>query len=470
MNKKDILKTIEDAVIFKKIDDEIDDKIEDKKINNVQWKFESCDKFSVLFFNLNEKNLDEFIEKTKKFSCGLIFVSENFNQLKSLNNIVVIETSKWMEVQKIICDQLIPFDFAKIKLVGITGTNGKTTTTDLIEQIARLQSLKTLTIGTLGIIKNGKKIIPESLTTPPYIEIRKIFFENAKDVDIVIMEVSSHALIQDRIYKFKFDAAAFTSFSQDHLDYHKSMDCYFRAKTLLVEQYLKPSARIFVPCYEEELFFKLKHFGQAKKTKSLLERHLVNLPLFFVSQFNKNNLELAWDIIEFLYKKNFSIDLKTLQMTDGRFSIFNIANKNIIIDFAHTPDALENILSTLKLTFVNSPLFVVFGCGGNRDKSKRKIMGEVSEKYANKIFVTSDNPRFEDPNSIIEDIVSGLTHSTHEKIVDRKLAIKKAFKELPMGGVMLIAGKGHEQYIQIKDEKIPYSDYDEIVKLKEDKS
>jgi UDP-N-acetylmuramoyl-L-alanyl-D-glutamate--2,6-diaminopimelate ligase len=434
-------------------------------LQTIEWKTQDSSQNSILFYKITEGSEEKFLSTIQNTSYGLLIVNYYHESFKSLKNVLVTTNEEWLECQKILLDHLYPFPFSQIKLVGITGTNGKTTTTDLIRQIALNDGKKVLTIGTLGVKKNQDQIIPEGLTTPPYIDLRKILFHHAKDVELIVMEVSSHSLVQERVYKFKYDAVAWTSFSQDHLDFHRDLEDYFRAKTLLIEKHLKVGSPCFIPAYEEELFAKLKNYPGTHKTKTLIERKIETLPLFFMSHFNKSNLEVAWDLCEYLWKKKMQPDLFKFKMTEGRFSIFAHENKKIIIDFAHTPDALKNICEATRLAFPDSKIHLVFGCGGNRDKGKRPQMGKIAEDMANYIYVTSDNPRHEKPEEIIQDIIHGMTHKNHQVIVKREEAIKAAFNNLHDQDVLIIAGKGHENYQIIGDLKLEYTDQAVVDKL-----
>ncbi len=434
-------------------------------VRSVEWKSQNSTENSILFYKINDSNVEKFLESMKDVKYGIIVVNQNFKELKNLQNVLITSNLEWLECQKILMDHFYPFPFSEVKLVGITGTNGKTTTTDLVRQMCMEAKKNVLTIGTLGVKKNKKKILEEGLTTPPYIDLRKIFYEHAQDVDLIVMEVSSHSLVQERIYKLKFDVAAWTSFSQDHLDFHSNLDEYFQAKTLLIEKHLKPGSYCFVPSYEEELYSKLNHYSSVIKTTSLLERKIEKLPLFFMSHFNKSNLEVAWDVTEILWKKKINPDLFSYEMTEGRFSIFNHKEKMIIIDFAHTPDAITNICNASIQAFPKSNIHLVFGCGGNRDKSKRPLMGEAAENGADYVYITSDNPRFEKPEDIIQDIVKGLKLTNHIVVVKREEAIANAFHNMKAGDVLIIAGKGHENYQIINGVKHEYSDFKVIEDL-----
>ncbi|MFZ4712971.1 MAG: Mur ligase family protein [Bacteriovoracaceae bacterium] len=441
----------------------------EKKLSNVEWKAQNSNSETVLFYKIKTGQEENLIKHLEHVTYGVLVVNQSHKILDQYKNVLVTTDEDWLECQKILMDHFFPFPFSQVKFVGITGTNGKTTTTDLLRQIALGEGKKVLTIGTLGVKKNQDQILPEGLTTPPYIDLRKLLFDHARDVDLIVMEVSSHSLVQERVYKFKFDACAWTSFSQDHLDFHANLKEYFQAKVLLIERHLKVASPCFIPSYEEELFASLRQFPSVEKTKTLIERKVDKLPLFFMSHFNKSNLEVAWDLCEFLWKKKVKPDLFSYKMTEGRFSIFAFGNYKIIIDFAHTPDALKNICQASKHAFPEAKIHLVFGCGGNRDKAKRPLMGKIAEVEADYVYVTSDNPRLEKAEDIVQDILDGMNGSNHQAIVKREDAIAKAFLALENQDVLIIAGKGHENYQIIGDVKHEYTDFAVVDKLMKEK-
>ena len=271
------------------------------------------------------------------------------------------------------------------------------------------------------------------------------------------MEVSSHALIQDRYYGIEFDEAGWLSFTQDHLDFHKTMDDYFQAKALILKK-LKSSATLFVPAEQQDLFKRLHALSSNVKMAEIIQG---DLPIFFKAKFNRNNLEVALSIVESLWGKSSPFDFSKLKSPDGRFYIRPFKSNFIVVDFAHTPDALENICRGLKEAYPDHKLKVLFGCGGDRDRSKRPQMGSIASVWADEIYITSDNPRSENPEQIISDILLGIAGKDYQAITDRREAVQKAFKELKEKEILLLAGKGHEDYILINGVKHPYSDIKE---------
>jgi UDP-N-acetylmuramoyl-L-alanyl-D-glutamate--2,6-diaminopimelate ligase len=236
------------------------------------------------------------------------------------------------------------------------------------------------------------------------------------------------------------------------------MESYFSAKCLILNQ-LKPKAKLFVPHEQEDLFLKISKITQlvvpARRIKA-------NLPIFFQTQFNRNNLEVAQAIVEEVFQKSSHYDYSGLKAPDGRFYIRSHGKAYIVVDFAHTPDALENICKGIRSTFPNHSLKVLFGCGGDRDRTKRAKMAEVVDQWADQIYVTSDNPRSENPDQIIDDILKGIHKKPFKKITERPTAVQTAFSELKDNEILLLAGKGHEDYILINGVKHPYSDIRQV--------
>jgi len=345
-----------------------------------------------------------------------------------------------------------------LKMIGITGTNGKTTTADLVLQLGHLMGKKGMSIGTLGVREYNTTLIDFGLTSPCFIDFRKFLNRFGNGKDFCVTEVSSHALIQDRLHGITFDAAGWLSFSQDHLDYHQTMDEYFKAKSLIFQK-LKSEKKLFVPAEQKDLCLRLeKTSSQAFAAPEIEE----DLPLFFRTQFNKNNLEVAKAIIESIFTHVVKINFNDLNPPDGRFYIQAYKTNYIVVDYAHTPDALENICKGIKKTFPGYKLKVLFGCGGDRDRSKRPLMANVVADLADEIYVTSDNPRSENPEQIISDILTGIKGKKFQAITERPKAVKVAFSELKDKEVLLLAGKGHEDYILINGVKHPYSDIREV--------
>lgn len=365
-----------------------------------------------------------------------------------------------------------------LRIVGITGTNGKTTTATLVYQILSQAGKKASLLGTVS-----KRIIDEevssSLTTSDPIELAsdmKAMVEAGSE--FLVMEVSSHALAQSRVSGFNFEVAAYTNLSHDHLDYHSTIEEYARAKQLLFNSLPSTSSAIINvdDSYGEFMISKsraknilFRFHSEKNQIRSnsvdgltlLVDGTLIQTPL--VGEFNAYNVAQAFLICKALGLEASEIAsaLSTSTGASGRMETVPAENAPlVIVDYAHTPDALRNVLSTLSaLKDSDQKLFAVFGAGGDRDATKRPEMAKAAEAYADKIFVTSDNPRFENPDLIITDILNGFDDLTNvNSVTNREEAIRKAIDEANTKDIVLIAGKGHEDYQDIQGTKHPFDD------------
>ncbi|MCR4339790.1 MAG: UDP-N-acetylmuramoyl-L-alanyl-D-glutamate--2,6-diaminopimelate ligase [Gemmatimonadaceae bacterium] len=357
----------------------------------------------------------------------------------------------------------------ELRLVGVTGTNGKTTTTALLRALLDEESAPAASVGTLGVLLGAAgESSPggAGLTTPGPVELQRVLRALADaGVRTVAMEVSSHSLDQRRVAGLQFEAAVFTNLTRDHLDYHGTMESYFVAKAKLISylapggvavvnadeaawEALPPAPRVFSfgrrgdlrvsPVIRHSLAgteFDLVHEGVA---------HRVELPL--IGEFNVENAAAAAAAAMQLGVplRLVAARLAAAPQVSGRLEIL-ASDPAIIRDYAHTPDALERLLKALK-PMCAGRLIVVFGCGGDRDRGKRPLMGAIASARADIAIVTSDNPRTEDPEKIIDDIVAGMTAGEYERIEDRRAAIERAIEIADPRDVVVIAGKGHETY------------------------
>jgi len=366
----------------------------------------------------------------------------------------------------------------KLNVIGVTGTNGKTTTTHLIEKILNEAGEKTGLVGTI-YYRFGEKILGSGRTTPDQITWHKTlkeFYElGAKNV---VAEVSSHALDQYRIYPTKFGAVIFTNLTQDHLDYHGSMEEYFESKRKLFTEYdsevkiinaddpygeeLVKSIEGEVITYGREGDLKILDFKTGFKGSILKVSYRGKEYEFktnLIGNFQAYNLSaaIAYALWKGIEPEVIQKALKCINVP-GRFEVVYSDKFTVIVDYAHTPDAVENVLKTArKLT--KGRLISVFGAGGNRDREKRPLMGNSAEKYSDLIILTSDNPRYEEPEEIIKDILKGIEEK--QKVIvepERKKAIEKALKIAKEGDLVAILGKGHEDYQEIKGVKYPFND------------
>ncbi len=426
------------------------------KFDNAQWIAQESNNKSILFYHLadtDHKNIEKckkHLEQTTFYKCYLSSACDI-----GIPSVVGLSLENYLETQEQVLNYLYPIE-DNLLLLGVTGTNGKTTTVDLVRQLCVLSGIQVLTLGTLGVFLNDKEVENFNLTTPNYIDLRKTIFRFKNDIKVCAMELSSHALAQHRVGRLYFDNIGWTNFTQDHLDYHNTMDEYLEVKKG-VFNLIKPAGKIILPRRQKPLGKLLN------RPSEIIYGDLTLDPknLFFSTDYNKDNLELALAMVEPLVS---SIKLETLEKikaTPGRFNIIKYKNSFIVIDYAHTPDALESICHELKDTFKEYELITVFGCGGNRDRAKRPIMASAAQKFSEMVILTSDNPRMEDPNKIIADAEVGLS-GKYLTILDRKDAISKGISLLQKS-VLLIAGKGHENYIDIKGKKVSYSDKETVM-------
>lgn len=370
-----------------------------------------------------------------------------------------------------------------LKLIGITGTNGKTTTCYLIWQALNKIGHKCAYIGTIGFFIDGKiKDLPN--TTPEIVDVYEMLIECQKqNCEYVVMEVSSHALDQKRVDGLMFDYAIFTNLTEDHLDYHKSMGNYALAKQKLFSM-LKEKGKgiINVDDKYHEYFLKDNFltygfndsdikiidykFDYKTEFELEIEAHKYTFEANLLGKYNVYNLTA---LIALLYDLKIDVDViryivTKLTSPQGRMDIIPYGTNQIIIDYAHTPDALENIIKTVK-EFVKGSIYTTFGCGGNRDKNKRPIMAQIATSLSDYVIFTSDNPRFEEPSAIIEDMISNLENNNYEIEINREKAIEKGIQKLKKNDILLLLGKGHETYQIIKDEKIFFDDKAKVIEI-----
>ncbi|MFH1608994.1 MAG: UDP-N-acetylmuramoyl-L-alanyl-D-glutamate--2,6-diaminopimelate ligase [Patescibacteria group bacterium] len=368
---------------------------------------------------------------------------------------------------------------SKLKIIGITGTNGKTTIATLLYKIATELGYKAGLVSTVGNIIAGEKR-PTTHTTPDSISLTKLFSEMAeKGCEYVFMEVSSHAMDQKRVAGINFVGGVFTNLTQDHLDYHKNFENYFLTKKKFFQNLSKDSFAL--SNIDDEYGIKILENIKAKKyTYSLKDKADFNerLETKLIGEFNAYNILAVYGTAVLLgFDKNKVKEIiKNLEPVVGRFESFkNKDNITGIVDFAHTPDALENVLKTIqKMRKENEKIITVFGCGGDRDSSKRSVMTKIVYENSDIIIPTADNPRSENIEKIFEDMKGGLPGELKKEVYfiqDRSEAIKKACelakphaKAGQTGDFVLCAGKGHESYQEIKGVKQHFNDMEELKK------
>lgn len=397
------------------------------------------------------------------------------------------------DVMGFVADIVFQHPTQKLHLVGVTGTNGKTSSTYIIAHMAQGLYSSAGIVGTLGAFANGLSI-PGQRTTPEAPELQQIFAQMCDhSVRAVAMEVASHALVHGRVNGCLFDAAVFTNLTQDHLDFHGDMESYFKAKSILFTQMLSQSQKCgkqpfaiinigsewgqrlccslkgtptFTYATSAELgadFTSVNISLHASSTEFDVsyrgDIHHVHLPLGGAFQVENALAALAWYVGAGGSFADGVALLRTCPQIPGRFQI--VVGKQpftVVVDYAHTPDGLENVLRTAR-DLCRGNLIVVFGCGGDRDRTKRPVMGEIAGRYSDVVFVTSDNPRSENPESIIDEIVAGIPGTvSFRRVTDRRDAIAAAIKAAKADDVVVIAGKGHETYQIIGESILPFDD------------
>jgi UDP-N-acetylmuramoyl-L-alanyl-D-glutamate--2,6-diaminopimelate ligase len=400
------------------------------------------------------------------------------------NNITYIEVDNSAVAAGLMSHNFFGEPSSKIKLVGVTGTNGKTTIATLLFKLFSALDYK---CGLISTVQNqiADVVVPATHTTPDAINLnallKQMFDEGCR---FVFMEVSSHAIHQHRISGLEFAGAIFSNITHDHLDYHKTFDEYIRVKKSWFDN-LPPAAFAISNADDKrgavmlqntvakKYFYSLKTLADYKG--KILENSLTGLHLLvneaevhfrLIGEFNAYNLLAVYGAAICLGEKKSHVlqILSNLDGAEGRFDYSVSVNEKLIgiIDYAHTPDALLNVLATIKkLRKGNEQVITVVGCGGDRDKTKRPVMAEVACEYSDKVILTSDNPRSEDPLTIIDDMEKGVKISAKKKVLsiaDRREAIKTAVTLAKKEDILLIAGKGHEKYQEIKGVKYDFDD------------
>lgn len=464
--------------LIKKIDNNVPKSVLSIEIQSIKITPENIEFGDIFLLLKDDKNSISKIELALKRGAAVALAGKNYG----IDNCYVIDNPRrafaLMEkrLHKCACD--------KMKLIGVTGTNGKTTTTNIIYHILKCAGKKVGIIGSLGYKIDGEWF-ETGFTTPDPDILHDIFQKmRSEKVEYVVMEVSAHALALEKMEGLIFEVGAITNITQDHLDFFGDMANYARAKYKLFDGCCKKGV-VCVDDVDEDEFAKRCHvpfvtcglknpsdvFG-AVIWQSLNGSEFfcsiggkilrMNIPL--AGEYNIKNafVAIAVCVTIGIELKAIKSALFSLPQVDGRFNVIKKNGISIIIDFAHTPDGLEKVISTVK-SLSSGKILTIFGCGGNRDAIKRPIMGKISTTLSDMSYFTSDNPRFENPQSIVEQIASGAINQNYVCEADRKKAIKKALNEAKDGDTVIIAGKGTEKYQDICGKKIPYDDYSQVV-------
>jgi len=403
--------------------------------------------------------------------------------LYSVNTLVVNDTKTYLIhiLKERYYDQI-----KHLKLIGMTGTNGKTTTCYLIYEALCKLNKKVAYIGTIGFYANGDKIKELNNTTPEINEMYEmLLYCTENNIEYVVMEVSSHALSMRRVEGLEFDYAIFSNLTKDHLDYHLDMKSYALAKQKLFSM-LKENGKAIVNVDDDyKNYFLLKEnnnitYGFLESDYQIIDYNIhtsgskfkikvkqeIELESPLLGKHNVYNI-LVMTIV--LLNEGFMIEqvkslMLELKAPTGRMDTIIYNTNRIIIDYAHTPDAVKNVINAVKELNPNH-IYTIIGCGGNRDKTKRPEMAKIATDLSDYAIFTSDNPRLEDPNDIIDDMIKNLQNTNYETIVNRKNAIIKGIQKLENNDILLVLGKGHETYQIIGKEKLEFDDKQTVLEI-----
>lgn len=425
---------------------------------------------------------------------AIALVVSDMSKVPSQTDASVVQVPKPREVLDLLASRFYADPGQELFCVGVTGTNGKTSITYMIESILSSARVPTGVVGTIDH-HLGNQVWPSTMTTPEPVALQKRLREfRDAGARAVAMEISSHALDQFRADSVPFNAVVFTNLTRDHLDYHQTMDAYFEAKQRLFTDLLWKTTK--VPCYaiintddkygrrlrvadpavlwtygvhDSDLQFKITKMDFAVTEfdlKTPRGNTQVKLPMSGLHNVLNATAALGVGLAAGIELEKCVQALNNFTGVPGRLqSVPNDKNISVFVDYAHSPDALENVLESLQKVRSNlkssAKIWTLFGCGGDRDKGKRPLMAEVAARLSDQVMVTSDNPRTEDPAQIIKEIMIGFDSSENSRVqseVDRRQAIQKVLSQAQEGDVVVIAGKGHEDYQIIGTEKFPFSD------------
>ena len=414
---------------------------------------------------------NEYIEEAIKNGATTIIATKGEY---SVNTIIVKDTLEYLTeyLENNYYDEI-----KDIKLIGMTGTNGKTTTCFLIYQALNKLNIPCAYIGTIGFYLDNE-VKELNNTTPNIYELYNMLLLCAKkNIKYVVMEVSSQGIAMGRIKTLIFDYVIFSNLTQDHLDYHKNMKDYALAKQGLFRQTNNSVAIVNNDdSYKDYFLLDNKNITYGKEKSDYIIKDInstldgtyfkLNDEEYFtklIGEYNVYNITIVIILLKTMGYNNISNLIKELLPPVGRMDIVKYNNNYIVIDYAHTPDAVKKIISNVS-KLEHNKIITMVGCGGNRDKTKRPIMGNIATTYSDYVIFTSDNPRFENKRKILKDIVCKLDNNNYKIVVNRKKAIKKCIQMLTKNDILLLLGKGHEDYQIIKDKKIPFSDKEVVLK------
>lgn len=427
----------------------------------------------------------KYIDSACRNGASAIVLSEDVKHVPECTIIKVKDTRKALAVM---ASNYYGNPSKKMKVIGITGTNGKTTSAFMIKSILETAGYK---VGLIGTISNyiGNKKIPSHRTTPESLELQKLFGKMADEsVDCCVMETSSHSLYLDRTYGIKFSQAVFTNLTRDHLDFHKTFENYYKAKLILFQNTLnsvvnmddKYGEKIYRDAPGTKVTYAVDREADVRGSGLNVHSRGINFNISYEGKTESVNLGIpgkynamnalgsaAACLCEGIDLRTVKKGLESMEAVPGRCEIVTRGydlGYEVVVDFAHTPDGLQNILKTAR-EFTKGRLICVFGCGGDRDNTKRPIMGKIGTELSDFAVITSDNPRTEEPMSIIDEIVSGVEKHNYTVVENRREAIKKAMEMAEKGDVVVVAGKGHESYQILKDKTIHFDEREVVADI-----
>ena len=474
----------------------------DVKIKSIHFNSSQVVKLSLFVANKGVKN-DGHNYIVDAISCGATVIVCEKLPINIVSGITYVKVADSSYALGIIASNFFNKPSKKIKLIGITGTNGKTSTTYYLTSLFSQNHVDSTgcKVGMISTIENQIHNLrfPTTHTTPDAVAINKLLSEMVDaGCEYCFMEVSSHAICQQRISGLDFDIAVFTNLTRDHLDYHKSFKNYLNVKKSFFDQ-LSPKATAIVNFDDDyglamlmdcpagrQIKYGMKSNG-CFYTGTILQNNIDGLTLKFdeldelesvemntnlVGNFNAYNLLAAYAVwVELGFsKERFKVLVSSMGQVPGRFNLLRSKDGIIgVVDYAHTPDALSKVINSIgKFCDVKKDLIIVIGCGGNRDVGKRSIMGKIAAESSRLSIFTSDNPRFENPESILDDMCSDLGSMLDKKIkriTNREDAIRIAVESASKGQIILVAGKGHEKYQEIKGTYFPFDDFHTLKKI-----
>lgn len=461
------------------------------KIEDNSLKITSNDIFVAIKGENNDGH--DYIVDAINHNAKTIIYEDKYYDFQRFDNVNLVKVHDSKKALAILANFFYGEPSKKLNLIGVTGTNGKTTVTTMIYNVLELMDIKSTLIGTTGNKINDKSY-PTNNTTPSALSLNQIFEESLNvGVSHAVMEVSSHAIKQQRVSQLDFNTVIYTNFSHDHLDYHKTFDDYFYSKGLLFSQLGNSfNDKMIVLNGDDKFFHKFLRLSNVKSfTYGINEENDIEarniicdidkiaFDLYCFKEYigyidTKNifgffNVYNLLAILTYFYINNYDMQnviskVNQLHCVNGRMQkVETKENINIFIDYAHTPDSVYRVLNEIKMISKKN-IVCIIGCGGNRDKLKRPIIGKIATSTADYVIFTSDNPRNEEPDAIINDITKGACNNNYIAIENRSKAIKYAIDTASPNDVIVILGKGHENYQIVQNKKLYFNDQEEVLK------